>query len=84
MLSRLETAQNRTKMRQMYAGPRVDEAFARFELLERRVDLAEGRAEVYDLGKTKTLEEEILELRNDDAVTAELEALKNRIAYKGE
>ena len=82
VLSRLETAQNRAKMRRMYAGPRVDEAFARFDLLERRVDLAEGRAEVFDLGKTKTLEEEILELRAGDAVDAELEALKNRVAKK--
>jgi phage shock protein A len=82
VLSRLETAQNRAKMRRMYAGPRVDEAFARFDLLERRVDLAEGRAEVFDMGKTKTLEEEILELRAGDAVDAELEALKNRVGRK--
>ncbi len=82
VLSRIETAQNRAKMRKMYAGPRVEEAFSRFELLERRADLAEGHAEVYELGKVKTLEEEILELSANDSVDAELEALKNRIAQQ--
>ena len=32
--SRLESAHNRARMREMYAGPKVDEAFSRFELLE--------------------------------------------------
>jgi phage shock protein A len=82
VLSRLETATNRAKMRNMYAGPRVDEAFAKFELLERRVDLAEGRAEVFELGKTRTLEDEIADLRTGDAVDAEFEELKNRIAQQ--
>lgn len=81
-LSRLETATNRAKMRNMYAGPRVDEAFAKFELIERRVDLAEGRAEVFELGKTRTLEDEIADLRTGDAVDAEFEELKNRVAQQ--
>jgi phage shock protein A len=82
VLSRLETATNRAKMRNIYAGPRVDEAFAKFEILERRVDLAEGRAEVFELGKTRTLEDEFAELRTGDAVDAEFEELKNRVALQ--
>ncbi len=82
VLSRLETATNRAKMRNIYAGPRVDEAFAKFEILERRVDLAEGRAEVFELGKTRTLEDEFAELRTGDAVDAEFEELKNRVAQQ--
>lgn len=82
VLSRLETATNRAKMRNMYAGPRVDEAFAKFELIERRVDLAEGRAEVFELGKTRSLEDEIADLRTGDAVDAEFEELKNRVAQQ--
>jgi phage shock protein A len=82
VLSRLETATNRVKMRTMYAGPRVDEAFARFEVMERRVDMAEGRADVFELGKTRTLADEIADLRTDDAVDAELEAMKARVAGK--
>ena len=80
--SRLESAQNRTRMREMYAGPKVEEAFSRFDVLERRADYAEGRADALSLGAPpKTLEEEIAELRADEAVQAELEALKaSRIA----
>lgn len=81
VLSRLETAQNRARMRKLTVGPKVDEAFARFEMIERRADLAEGRAEVYDLGRTKSLEDEILELRTTDAVDAELAAMKNRLGH---
>lgn len=82
IVSRLETARNRERMRNMYAGPRVDEAFSRFEMMERRVDLAEGRVEAYDLGRTRTLEEEIAELKANDKVEAELEAMKSKLGKK--
>jgi phage shock protein A len=64
----------------MYAGAKTNEAFSRFEVLERRADLAEGRADALALGAPpKTLEEEIAELRNEEAVDAELEALKSKL-----
>jgi phage shock protein A len=75
--SRLESAHNRTRAREMYAGPKVDEAFSRFDILDRRADFAEGHADALSLGAPpKTLEEEIAELRATEAVDAELEALK--------
>jgi phage shock protein A len=75
--ARLESAQNRVKLREMYAGSKVDEAFSRFDLLERQADYAEGRAEALALGApAKTLDEEIAELRGAEKVEAELEALK--------
>jgi len=78
--SRLESANQRARMREIYAGPKVDEAFSRFDVLERHADLAEGRAEALALGAPpKTLEEEIAELRNEDKVQAELEALKAKL-----
>ena len=80
IVARMESATNRLRMRQAYAGPRIDDAFARFEMLERRVDLAEGRAEAYDLGqRPKTLDEEIAELKASDAIDAELAALKAKV-----
>ena len=79
--SRLESAHNRARMREMYAGPKVDEAFSRFDVLERRADLAEGRADALALGAPpKTLDEEIAELRASEKVDAELEALKARLS----
>ena len=75
--TRLESAHNRARLREMYAGPKVDEAFSRFDVLERRADMAEGHADALALGAPpKTLEEEIAELKNEEAVDAELEALK--------
>ena len=83
IVTRLESANQRARMREMYAGARADEAFARFEMLERRVDLAEGRAEAAAMGVApKSLEEEIAELRTADKVDAELEALKARLGNK--
>ena len=47
--------------------------------LERRADLAEGRADALALGGPgKTLEEEIAELRSSEKVDAELAAMKAR------
>src|SRR4051812_4443054 len=78
--NRLESAHNRVRMREMYAGPKIDEAFSRFDYLERRADLAEGHADALSLGgPPKSLEEEIAELRNSEKVDAELEALKARL-----
>jgi phage shock protein A len=83
LLSRLETAQHRARVRDMTRGSRVEEAFSRFELMERRVDMAEGRAEVYDLAPIqKSLDEEIADLRTADAVAAELAELKARMQQK--
>ena len=83
IVTRLESAHQRARMREMYAGARADEAFARFEMLERRVDLAEGRAEAAAMGaQPKSLEEEIAELRTADKVDAELAALKERLGKK--
>ncbi|MGW8280861.1 phage shock protein PspA [Sphingomonas aurantiaca] len=77
--TRLETANNRTRLREMYNGPKTHEAFSRFDILDRRVDEAEGRADAMGLGVVKTLEEEIAELRSNDKVDAQLAALKARM-----
>jgi phage shock protein A len=77
LVTRMESAQNRLRVREAYAGDKVNEAFARFDILEQRVDLAEGRADAAALGgQPKTLEEEIAELQSSEKVDAELAALK--------
>lgn len=84
IMARMESANQRTRVREMYNGPRMQDAFSRFDIMERRVDMAEGRAEAAGLGSIpKTLEEEIAELRASEKVDAELEALKARVAKKG-
>lgn len=82
--TRLESANNRYRLREMWNGPKTHDAFSRFDILERKVDEAEGRAEALGLGASpKTLEDEIAELRSSDRVDAELAALKARL-NKGE
>jgi phage shock protein A len=84
IMTRLETANNRYRMREMTNGSRMQDAFSRFDMLERRVDMAEGRADAAGMGQQpKTLDEEIAELRSSDKVEAELEALKKRVAKEG-
>ncbi len=82
IVARLETMENRVRMRSMMSSPKIDEAFARFAQLERRVDLAEGRVEAFDLGQKKTLAEEINALQTDDAIEAELAALRDKVGKK--
>ena len=75
--TRLESAHNRIRVREVYAGSKVEDAFARFDMLERRVDFAEGRADALHLGAApKTLEEEISELKSSEKIDAELAAMK--------
>ena len=77
--TRLESAHNRVRIHEAYAGPKVQDAFSRFEIMERRVDFAEGRADALSLGAPpKTLEEEIAELKSSEKVDADLAALKAR------
>ena len=76
--TRMESANNRFRMRELYTGPKVADAFSRFETLERRADEAEGRADALSLGAPKSLEEEIAELRGEEKVEAELAAMKAR------
>ena len=74
--SRVETARNQIRMREVYAGPRAAEAFSGFDVLERRADFAEGQADSLMLAAPRTLEEEIAELRACEEVDAELAAMK--------
>ena len=78
--TRLESANNRFRLREMYAGAKTHDAFSRFDVLERRVDEAEGRADAMGLGAgPKSLEDEFADLRASDKVDADLAALKARL-----
>ena len=80
--SRFESALTRARANEVMHGSRTQEAFAKFEILERRADFAEGRADALGLAGPKSLEEEIAELRAADAVDAELEELKAALAAR--
>ena len=80
--SRMESAMSRARTSEVLHGNRTQEAFSKFELLERRADFAEGRADALGLTGPKSLEEEIAELRAEESVDAELAELKAALAAK--
>ena len=81
--ARFESAVTRAKAREIMHGNRTEDAFSRFEVLERRADFAEGRADALGMTGPKSLEEEIAELRSSESVDAELAAMKAALAAKG-
>jgi phage shock protein A len=67
--------------RAVYDG-RIDEAMARYERYERKIDELEAEAESYVMGRPKSLEQEFRELAAEDDVNAEFDALKKRVAER--
>lgn len=85
--ARLESAENRVKLRTLLSTERVDDALARFDQLERRVDYAEGRADALSLAdgsQTPSLADEISALASNDKIDAELEEMKRALGQGGE
>lgn len=78
--ARNDTAQSQIKVRKTVSDRRIDDAFARYEKIERRMDGLEGEVEAFDLGKGKTLSEEIAELEAESGIEDELAALKARMS----
>ena len=76
----MKTAKGRVRVRDALHDGRVDDALQRFGSLERRIDELEAGAEVYDMGKAKTLEQEFAELEVDGDVAEDLARLKARVA----
>ena len=82
--ARLESAENRFKLRSLMTNERVDEALTRFEQMERRVDYAEGRADAIGMEGPRTLADEFAALEGADKVDEELEAMKRALGLGGE
>ena len=80
--ARLESAENRVKLRTLMSTERTDDALARFDQLERRVDYAEGRADalsIADGSDSPSLADEIAALEGADAIDDELARMKQAL-----
>ena len=76
LMMRGTVAKSQSKMRSAMTDNRVGDALARYERMERKVDELEAHVEAFDLGAGESLESQFAELEANDAIDAELEALK--------
>ena len=79
LMMRGTVANNQIKMRTHMTTNKVDDALARYERMERKVDELESHVEAFDLGSGQSLESQFAELEAGEAVEAELDALKKSI-----
>jgi phage shock protein A len=84
MMTRAQTATSQIRVRKQVHDRRIDDAFTRFEKLERRIDNLEGEAESFDLGQKGggSLAEQIEALEVDSAIEEEFAKLKERVRGK--
>jgi len=84
MLMRAKTVSHRLKVKGQIHRDALDNAFAKFERFERRMDDLEGQVESMDLGRDGkvNLSEEIDNLVNDEKITDELERIKTEMGNK--
>lgn len=79
LATRASVATSRLKMRGHIHDDRMTDAFARFDQVERSLDELEGRVESYDLGRSKSLKDEFVDLESDIGVEDELAKLKAKV-----
>lgn len=95
MAIRRQSASDRIRVRSKLHDGRIDDALARYEMIERRLDEMEAQADSYDLGRgpqsgrrgeggeLADLQAEFAAMEAENAVEAELTALKRRLGKAG-
>ena len=77
-----QAAKTRLGVRRQLNDHNIDDAMARFEQYERKIDDLEGQVESWDVGQ-RTLKDQIDELAVDESVDDELRKLKARLQSGG-
>ncbi|MEM6537179.1 MAG: phage shock protein PspA [Pseudomonadota bacterium] len=81
------SATDRVRINRQVHDGRIDDALARYEHWERKIEEVEAEAESFVMGsngspRQKTLVDEFKELESEDDINAELEALRQRVAAR--
>ena len=79
LMLRQESAKVRLKMRETAVIHNIDEAMAKFERYQQKIDHLEAQVESYDLTENKDLSAQISELEQDDTIEAELAEMKKKV-----
>ncbi len=79
LLLRQESAEVRLKVREKAVIHNIDEAMAKFERYQQKIDRLEAQVESYDLTENKDLSTQIAELEKDDNIEAELAEMKKKV-----
>ena len=83
LMARAQSANARLAIREQLYDGRVDNAVARFDYMEKKLDEIDGRVEAFDLGRgAKTLADEIADLEAQTKIEDELAQLKAGVANK--
>ena len=78
LMLRQQSAEVRVKLREKSVIHNIDEAMAKFERYQQKIDHLEAQVESYDLTENKDLAAQISELEQNDSVEAELAEMKKR------
>jgi phage shock protein A len=77
LMARAQSTNARLAIREQLYDGRVDNAVARFDFIEKKLDEMDGRVEAFDLGRGgKTLADEIADLEAQTEIEDELAKLK--------
>jgi phage shock protein A len=79
IIMRHKTATSQLRARKHIHDANLEDMMFRFEAAEQRIDRVESEAEVLDIGRKRSLADEIDDLQNDERVDEELRSLKSKV-----
>ncbi len=76
---RVQTANSRLKIKTQLHSEQINNALARFESIERKVDEIEAEVESYELGEAACLKQEFAKLEGQEEIDKQLAELKKKV-----